>query len=226
MKLPNHVAIIMDGNGRWGIKNHGHRLAGHRFGVKKIKSVIQFTVKKKIKHLTLYALSYDNLSKRGKKEIGNLFYLLEEYIKLNIKFFIKNKIKINILGEKKRVPQKTLKLLEDVKIKTNFKKNVLNLNIALNYSSKEEIINSMKNIVNNELKINKKNIEKFLYTKDSSHPDILIRTGGYNRLSDFLLWQCAYTEIFFINKMWPDFLISDYKKILLEFSNIKRKFGS
>ena len=223
MKSPNHIAIIMDGNGRWGLKKYNSRLSGHEHGIKNIKPILNYFLKKKIKNLTLYALSYDNLKKRNKSEIKNLFFLLKKYLTENQSFFIRNKVYLNFIGEKNNIPNYVNKIIKSNS--NNNKKSInLKLNIAFNYSSRKEIILALKNIVKKDKKINEKNIQKNLFV--CQDPDILIRTGGYSRLSDFLLWQLSYTELFFVNKLWPDFRVNDLKKILLKFNSISRNFGS
>ena len=226
MNLPNHIVIIMDGNGRWGLKNHKSRLVGHKFGINNIKNTINYCLKKKIKFLTLFALSSDNVKKRNKIELANLFSLLEVHLKKNIYFFKRNKIELNFFGESSNIPKNIKKLLSTYKNKTKLKKKKLILNIAFNYSSRQEIINSCKQIINNHKPINQKNISKYLYTNSIPDPEVLIRTGGYSRLSDFLLWQCSYTEIFFIKKFWPDFKSKDLDIVVKKFNKLKRNFGS
>ena len=219
-----HVAIIMDGNGRWGIKNKGSRNLGHRAGLEAVESIIEETIKQKINHLTLYTFSTENW-KRPKNETSYLFNLLENFLLKKIDSLIKNKIKLKVIGNKKKFTLKLQKLLELSEIKT-IKNKTLQINLALNYGSKEEILNSMKLIKKNNKKITEKNIEKYLYTKSIPSPDLLIRTGNTKRLSNFLLWQLAYTEIFFEKKLWPDFNRIDFKKILEKFKSIKINFGS
>ena len=226
MTLINHIAIIMDGNGRWGLKNRNSRIEGHKEGIRCIKPIVSYCCKNNIKILTLYALSYDNFLKRKKVEINSLLSLFEEYLSNNLDFFVKKKIKINFFGEKKNLSKKINYLIKSTEAKTNFKKSIINLNIAFNYSSKKEIINSFKKIIKKKLNINTKNIEKNLYTSNFLDPDILIRTGSHRRMSDFLLWQCSYTELFFVKKMWPDFKTYDLRKIISNFDHIKRNFGS
>ncbi|MDB3873138.1 polyprenyl diphosphate synthase [Pelagibacteraceae bacterium] len=226
MKSPNHIAIIMDGNGRWGLKNHKSRLIGHEFGVKNIKNIINYCLKHKINFVTLFALSSDNLKKRSKREIENLFALLENYLKKNIHFFKEKKIKLNFIGENVNLPKKINVILKKYSNETKLLKSKLILNIALNYSSKQEIVNSCKLIAISQKQINQKNISKHLYTSVTKDPEILIRTGGHTRLSDFLLWQCSYTEIFFIKKLWPDFKPKDLDFIIKKFKKLKRNFGS
>ena len=217
-----HVAIIMDGNGRWGVKNKRFRNAGHREGLSVVEKIIQQSIKKNISYLTLYAFSTENW-KRPKKEISYLFKLLEEFLIHKIKDLNEKGVCFKSIGEKKFGP-KINKLLKDAE-KITFKNKTLQLNLALNYGSKNEILNSIQTIVKNKKKINLNNIEKNLYTKKIPDPDILIRTGNTKRLSNFLLWQLAYTEIFFVKKLWPDFTKNDFNKIINEFISTKRNFG-
>ena len=224
MNPVNHVAIIMDGNGRWGLKHKKSRNAGHRAGLKTVEAIIKETLKSKIKYLTLYTFSTENW-KRPKKEILFLFNLLEIFLTKKIDELIKNNIKLKIIGEKKLFSKKLKNLLIISEKKTS-KNKKLQINLALNYGSKTEIINAVKMINKSKNKISKKNIEKNLYTKNISDPDLLIRTGDTHRLSNFLLWQLAYTEIFFEKKLWPDFKAQDYKKILNKFRMLKRNFGN
>ena len=219
-----HVAIIMDGNGRWGLKHKKSRNVGHTAGLKTVESIIKETIKFKIQYLTLYTFSTENW-KRPNNEIIFLFNLLENFLTDKIHHLIKNGIKLNIIGEKKAIPKKLNKLLRESEIKTNDNKK-LHINLALNYGSKAEIINSIKKINKDKKKITEKNIENNLYTKNMPNPDLLIRTGNTNRLSNFLLWQLAYTEIFFEKKLWPEFNRNDYKRILDNFKKLKRNFGN
>ena len=219
----NHVAIIMDGNGRWGLKNKKSRNEGHKAGLKAIDKIINKTIEKKIKYLTLYAFSTENW-KRPKKEINYLFSLLENFLKNRIKDLNNKNIKLFVIGKKKfSIKLNNLLKLAEKQTKTN---DTLQLNLALNYGSKSEIINSIKILKKNKIRISEKNISNNLYTKNIPDPDILIRTGNTKRLSNFLLWQCAYTEIFFEKKLWPDFNQNDFNKIIKKFINIKRNFGS
>jgi len=219
-----HVAIIMDGNGRWGVKKKKSRNLGHREGLNTIQEIIQETVKQKINFLTLYTFSTENW-KRPKKEISFLFSLLEQFLLKKIDDLIKNEIKIKVLGNKKKFTKNLQKILSETEKKT-YKNKKLQINLALNYGSKEELLNAMKIIKIKKLKINEDNIDKNLYTKGIPNPDLLIRTGNTQRLSNFLLWQSAYTEIFFEKKMWPAFKKKDYKKILNKFKLLKRNFGA
>ena len=219
-----HVAIIMDGNGRWGIKHKKSRNSGHRAGLNTIEEIIEETINQKINHLTLYTFSTENW-KRPKKEIEFLFNLLENFLIKKLKILMKNRIKIRVIGNKKKFKKNLQKLLIESENKTN-KNDKLQINLALNYGSKEELINAMKKISAKKEKFTEVNIDKNLYTKDIPDPDILIRTGNTQRLSNFLLWQSAYTEIFFEKKMWPAFTKNDYRKILKKFRLLKRNFGA
>jgi undecaprenyl diphosphate synthase len=219
-----HVAIIMDGNGRWGLRNKNSRNAGHREGLNTVEEIIKETIIQKIKYLTLYTFSTENW-KRPKNEISFLFNLLENFLLKKIDTLIKNKIRLKIIGNKKKFSSKLQKILSESEKKTAFNKK-LQINIALNYGSKEELLNAMKFIKQKKQRITAKNIEKNLYTKDIPNPDLLIRTGNTKRLSNFLLWQLAYTEIFFEKKLWPEFKKDDYKKIIKNFRSLKRNFGA
>ncbi len=219
----NHVAIIMDGNGRWGIKKFNSRKFGHQKGIKTVEKIIEASIKNNIKFLTLYTFSTENW-KRPKYEINFLFSLLENYLKNNLSILIKNKIKFKVLGDLNKFPKKLKNSINNaIKLTTNNTK--LQINLALNYGSKDEILRSMKLIHNKKSPINIKNIEKNLYTSNIPDPDLLIRTGNTNRLSNFLLWQLSYSEIFFVKKLWPDFNKNDFNKIIIKFKKIKRNYG-
>ena len=224
MNPVKHVAIIMDGNGRWGTKHKNSRNAGHRAGLDTVDVVISQCIKQKIKFLTLYTFSSENW-KRPKNEIAFLFKLLEDFLRKKINKIIEKDIKLKFIGELSKMPIKLQKLIKLSEKKTINKK-TLHVNIALNYGSKIELINTIKKIKKKKIKINEKNIDKNLYTKDLPNPDILIRTGDTHRLSNFLLWQLSYTEIFFEKKLWPDFKAKDFNKILNKFKKVKRNFGS
>ena len=218
-----HVAIIMDGNGRWGLRKKKSRNQGHKEGLNIIEKIIKETIKNKIRFLTLYAFSTENW-KRPKKEIQFLFSLLENFLIKKTKLLKKNEIKLKIIGDKKIFSTKLKKILLKSEKMTNCN-NQLHINLAINYGSKNELIYAVNKIIKNGKSINKINIEKNLYTKGVPDPDILIRTGNRQRLSNFLLWQIAYSEIFFCKKLWPDFTAKDYNKILIKFKNTKRNFG-
>ena len=219
----NHVAIIMDGNGRWGLKKKNSRNAGHKEGLKTVEKIIKETIKQKIKFLTLYAFSTENW-KRPKKEINYLFNLLENFLVTKIDNLKEKNIKLKIIGVK-NFSKKLNKLLTLSEKKTS-KNSKLQINLALNYGSKFELINAMKSLNKSNDNINEKNFVKYLQTIDIPDPDLLIRTGNTKRLSNFLLWQLAYSEIFFEKKLWPEFNEGDYKKIINEFKSIKRNFGN
>jgi undecaprenyl diphosphate synthase len=223
MNQLNHVAIIMDGNGRWGLKKKKSRNYGHLKGIKAVENVIKASLKKKIPFLTLYTFSTENWQ-RPEQEINFLFNLIRNSLKKNLKKILKQEIKINIIGEKKGLPQDINKIIKFIERKT-FNNKKITLNLALNYGSKEEILSACKKLVQKNKIINQHNFEQTLYTKNMPNPDILIRTGGAKRLSNFLLWQSAYTEIFFIDKLWPEFKEIDFNKIVNKFYNIKRNFG-
>ena len=217
-----HVAIIMDGNGRWGLKYKNSRNAGHKAGLNTVEKIIRETIKKKISYLTLFAFSTENW-KRPKKEIDYLFNLLENFLSKRILDLHKQNIKLKILGSKKFSP-KLNKLLNNSEKKTS-KNTKLQINLALNYGSKSELIDAIKKLEKNKSVINEKNLSKNLQTKNIPDPDLLIRTGNTRRLSNFLLWQLAYSEIFFEKKLWPAFNEKDYNRIIKEYKNIKRNFG-
>ena len=219
----NHVAIIMDGNGRWGLKYKKSRNSGHKAGLNTVEKIIKESLRQKIKYLTLYAFSTENW-KRPKNEINYLFNLLENFLTNKINKLHEQNIKLKIIG-KKNFSKKLSKLLSKSEKKTYFNSK-LQINLALNYGSKIELLNAFKKIKRNKEKITEKNLSKHLLTKNIPDPEILIRTGNTKRLSNFLLWQLAYTEIFFVRKLWPDFNEVDFNKILKKFKNIKRNFGS
>ena len=225
MNQLNHVAIIMDGNGRWGLKKRGSRNYGHLKGLNTVETVIKSSLDQKIPYLTLYAFSTENW-KRPDNEINFLFGLVRKHIKNNLKKINKQGIKINIIGKQNKLPPDIIQSLKLIEKKTK-KNNAITINLALNYGSKEEIVDACRKFAfEKNKKIDIKNFQKKLYTKNMPDPDILIRTGGTRRLSNFLLWQLAYTEIFFIDKLWPDFNENDFNKIISKFHKIKRNFGT
>ena len=223
MNPVNHVAIIMDGNGRWGLKHKKSRNAGHKAGLKSVERIIKRSIEYNIKILTLFAFSTENW-KRPKKEINYLFNLLESFLISKIDEFHRQNIKLKIIG-KKNFSKKLNMLLNSAEKKTS-KNSKIQINLALNYGSKIELVNAMKMVSKKNYIINEKNIEKFLYTKNIPDPDVLIRTGNTKRLSNFLLWQLAYTEIFFKKKLWPDFNEKDYSRIINKFRKVKRNYGN
>ncbi len=223
MNSIKHVAIIMDGNGRWGLKHKKSRNLGHKEGLNTVEKIIKTSINNKIKYLTLYAFSTENW-KRPKKEIKFLFNLLENFLSNKLNDLNKQNIKLKIIG-KKRFSNKINKLLIQSEKKT-IKNRKLQINLALNYGSKSELVHSFNQIIKNKGKINEKNISKYLYTQNIPEPDFLIRTGNTQRLSNFLLWQLAYSEIFFEKKLWPDFNEKDYINIIKKFKKIKRNYGN
>jgi undecaprenyl diphosphate synthase len=218
----NHIAFIMDGNGRWGLKKKKSRNYGHLEGVKTVQKIVEASIKLKVPVISFYVFSTENW-RRPKTEINYLFNLINIYFNKEINSIVKNNIKIIITGKLERLPQKIGKILK-IAINKTKKNNKLIINLAINYGSKVEIIDAVKKINNNSQKITEENINQNL-PSNLPFPDILVRTGGQKRLSNFMLWQLAYTEIFFLEKLWPDFLKSDLKKIINKFHKIKRNFG-
>ena len=221
MNKLNHVAFIMDGNGRWGQQRNKGRNFGHFNGVKTVKKIVEKSVRLKIPIITFYVFSTENW-KRPKSEINFLFKLIINYFKQELDRVILNGIKINIIGKINRLPSEIKLSLEDVIKKTKKNKKIV-VNLAINYGSRDEIVNACKKTKN---KISIQSLSKNLYTKNLANPDILIRTGGHKRLSNFMLWQLAYTEIYFINKLWPDFNSKDFERVINNFKKVKRNFGS
>ncbi len=218
-----HVAIIMDGNGRWGLKYKKSRNAGHKAGLNTVEKIIKESIKQKIRFLTLYAFSTENW-KRPKKEINYLFNLLESFLSNRIDELHKKNIKLKIIGQKNF--SKKLNNLLNMSEKKTSGNSRLQINLALNYGSKLELINAFKSLRKNKEMISEKNLSKYLQTQNIPDPDLLIRTGNTKRLSNFLLWQLAYSEIFFERKLWPEFNERDYIKIIRKFKSIKRNFGN
>ena len=218
-----HVAIIMDGNGRWGLKHNKSRNYGHRAGLKTVEKIIKISLKRKIPYLTLFAFSTENW-KRPQKEINFLLNMLENFLETNLNKLVEQKIKIKIIGEKNKFPKRIKRIINYSENKTK-KNKKLHINLALNYGSKSEIVESIKRIIKKKQNVTEKKITSNLYTSEIPDPEILIRTGNTKRLSNFLLWQLAYSEIFFEKKLWPDFNENDYLKILNKFKIIKRNFG-
>ena len=218
-----HVAIIMDGNGRWGLKHNKSRNYGHRAGLKTVEKIIKISIKKKIPYLTLFAFSTENW-RRPQKEINFLLKLLENFLQTKLNQLIEQKIKLKIIGDKNKFPKRIKKIINYSENKTKKNKKLL-INLAINYGSKSEIVESIKRILKKKQNVSEKKITFNLYTSEIPDPDILIRTGNTKRLSNFLLWQLAYSEIFFEKKLWPDFNENDYLKILNKFKIIKRNFG-
>ena len=223
MNKIRHLAIIMDGNGRWAKAKNKSRSYGHSKGLENLKNIIKKIVNLKIKYLTLYTFSYDNW-KRSAVEIKYIFSLLENYLNKNYLELKKKRISVKFIGEQSRLPLNIKKLI-NLYNNRDVNRPKLHINIAFNYSSKKELIKAFKFIKKKKLSINEKTVNKTLYTKLFPDPDLLIRTGGHKRLSDFLLWQISYTEIFFVKKLWPDFNSKDLSDILSNFKVIKRNYG-
>jgi len=224
MILPSHIAIIMDGNGRWGLKKYNDRNKGHYFGLQNINQVIKNCIKLKIKYLTLYTFSTENWS-RPENEVDYLFFLFKYFYRKNFKKINKNNIRIKFIGDLKNIPKDLKIIIKNIQDKTK-RNTAITVVMAFNYGAKSELINAFKNILKiKKNKINEELISNNLYTKNIPDPDILIRTGGNKRLSNFLLWQLSYAELFFVEKNWPDFNFVDLKNIVNTFSKIKRKFG-
>ena len=226
MISPSHIAIIMDGNGRWGLKKYKDRNKGHYFGLQNINKIINDCIKINIKYLTLYTFSTENWN-RPKKEIDYLFFLFKYFYKKNFNKLNKNNIKIKFIGNLKNIPKDLKVIIKKIQDKTK-NNDAITVIFAFNYGAKSELVNAFKNIIKSKNKVNKINedlINNNLYTKNIPDPDILIRTGGEKRLSNFLLWQLSYAELFFINKNWPDFNFFDLKKIINTFRVTQRKFG-
>jgi undecaprenyl diphosphate synthase len=216
----NHIAFIMDGNGRWGEKKGKGRNFGHLKGVETVKKIVNASIKLNIPILTFYVFSSENW-KRPIKERNYLFKLIKRYFSLELKNIVTQGIKINIFGDINKFTS-DLKFILKKTIKLTKKNKKIIVNLAINYGSKIEILQALKK--NNKITTIKE-FEKNLYTKNLPNPDLLIRTGGYQRLSNFLLWQLAYTELFFLKKLWPDFNFNDLKKIIKKYKQIPRNFG-
>ena len=221
MNKLNHIAFIMDGNGRWGKKNKKNRNYGHLKGVETVKKIVKKSLEQNVPIVTFYVFSTENW-KRPKNEINFLFGLIKTYFHKEVDNIIKQGIKINIIGEINQLSKELKEILKKVIYLTKKNKKIT-VNLAINYGSRVEIINSVKKIKG---RLTLKKIEDNLYTKNTPDPDILIRTGGHQRLSNFMLWQLAYTELFFLKKLWPDFNGNDLHKIIADFKKIKRNFGS
>ena len=220
MNKLNHIAFIMDGNGRWGVKKGKGRNFGHIQGIETVKKIVAKSIKLRIPIVTFYVFSSENW-KRPKKEIDFLFKLICQYFSKEIKNIINQGIKINIFGEINKLSKDIKTSLKEAINKTKNNKKI-SVNLAINYGSKTEIFSAIKKTKN---LMNIKNFEKNLYTKNIPDPDFLIRTGGHKRLSNFMLWQLAYSELFFLDKLWPDFNSSDLNKIIAKYKRIKRNFG-
>ncbi len=229
-KIPNHIAIIMDGNGRWAERHGKARVFGHESGVDAVRSAVEGAGEIGVKHLTLYAFSTENWE-RPKHEVDALMELLVHAIDNESELLMKNNVSLSTIGDLSKMPVKVKERLDGC---IRFLKNNtgLNLILALSYSSKWEIINAVANIardtINNKIKpemINDKLFERYLNTAEIPDPELLIRTSGEYRISNFLLWQIAYTELFFTDKLWPDFRKEDLFEAIFDFQNRERRFG-
>ena len=223
MNSPNHVAIIMDGNGRWGLKKKNSRNYGHKKGLETVETIIDASIEEKIQFLTLFVFSTENW-KRPKNEIKYLFQLLEYYLNKKITHLQKKKIKIKIFGNLDKFPKSLKYKLFNVE-KVTKKNSTIQINMALNYGSRQELIDCINKLKKKKLDINEENINNNLYTRNIPDPEILIRTGNTNRISNFLIWRSIYSEIFFVKKMWPEFSKIDFKKIIKKYKKINRNFG-
>jgi len=221
MNKLQHIAFIMDGNGSWGKKKNKGRNYGHLKGLETVKKVVKSSIKFKIPIITFYVFSSENW-RRPKAEINFLFKLIDQYFSKEINNVVKQGIKLNILGELNKLPQNVRKTLKNCTELTKKNKKIT-VNLAINYGSKKEILYAFKKI---KKRLTLKIFEKNLYTKNMPNPEILVRTGGHQRLSNFMLWQLAYAELFFINKLWPDFNSKDYFNIIQKYQKIRRNFGS
>ena len=220
MNKLQHIAFIMDGNGRWGKKKNKGRNYGHIKGLETVKKVVSCSISFKIPIITFYVFSSENW-KRPKTEINFLFKLIDQYFSKEIKNVINQGIKLNFFGELNQLPSNVKRSIKRCIQLTKKNKKII-VNLAINYGSKKEIFNAFKKT---KKKLTFKNFEKNLYTKNMPNPEILIRTGGHQRLSNFMLWQLAYAELFFLKKLWPDFNSGDLKKIIKKYNKIKRNFG-
>ncbi|MBU3912242.1 MAG: isoprenyl transferase [Candidatus Omnitrophica bacterium] len=230
MKTPRHIAIIMDGNGRWAKKRGLPRIMGHKKGVDSVKNIVTSCIKFKVEYLTLYAFSTENWL-RPKREIKGLFRLLENFLDNEIKLFHDNGVRLRIIGDRDRLDARIRKKIEETEAETAGY-GTLNLNIALSYGSRQEILNAArmlsKEVKNGRLQpeqIDERLFSKYLYTNESPDPDLLIRTSGEMRVSNFLLWQISYSEIYVTSKFWPDFREPDLEKAIEEYSKRERRFG-
>ncbi len=230
-RLPYHIAIIMDGNGRWARARGLPRIAGHRAGVETVRRILEAGRDIGIKMMTLYAFSTENW-KRPTKEVKILFGLLETYLDREGYKFDRDNIRFNVIGDEKALPAKLRKKLEET-IERTRKNSTFTLNLALNYGSRHEIAQAARAIAKEALegridpaKIDEKTISAYLYTRGLPDPDLLIRTSGENRISNFLLWQISYSELYFTEKLWPDFDEDDLKKAIEDFQHRQRRFGA
>lgn len=230
-RLPLHIAIIMDGNGRWAKKNLWRRIKGHYEGAKTVDVITSFCAKIGIENLTLYAFSTENW-KRPEKEIEGLMGLLREYLDSKKEVMLKNKIRFRILGDYSVFPEDIRKKIEDTINETAAQETIMSLNLALNYGGRNEVVRAVKMISEKVAKgemgpdaINERTVEDHLYTKDVPDPDLVIRTSGEIRLSNYLIWQTAYSELYFTDVLWPDFREKEFAAAIKEYAGRERRFG-
>lgn len=224
MKIPEHIAIVMDGNGRWAKERNLPRILGHKEGIESVREIVRTAREIGIRYLSLFTFSTENW-KRPKEEVKGLFNLLESVTKRELNFLIKNGIGLKVIGGRKELPIKTKKIIEEAEEKTKNNKDMI-LILAINYGSRREIVDAINRILKNGKKeINEEEFKKYLYMPEIPDPDLLIRTSGEMRISNFFLYQLAYTELYFTEKYWPDFRKEDFLKAIDEYSRRKRKFG-
>lgn len=226
LKIPSHVAIILDGNGRWAQQKNMPRTFGHKNGAENVVDIAIHAKKRGVKYLSLYAFSTENW-KRPKKEVDYLMKLLIKFVNEKIDQLMEEDCKLNFLGDLSAIPDQTRKAVELALDKTTNNKSLF-INIALNYGGRDEIVHAVKNIINDGLKaenIDEEMISNYLYTKDIPDPDLLIRPGGELRISNFLIYQIAYSELYFSDTLWPDFNEDEFDKALEEYSRRNRRFG-
>ena len=225
--IPSHIAIIMDGNRRWARGRNLPDIAGHEQGAETLEKVVDTASKIGVKTITVYALSTENITERAKREVSGLFDIFRKGYHSRAKKMMKNGVRVTILGELEGLPKSLIALFE--KLKNAYIKNEsITLNIALNYGGKKELVEAIKDIVKKGIdvdKINEELLEKHLYTKGQSSPELVVRTGGRIRLSNFLLWQTAYSELYFTKTLWPDFSDKEFKKAIRWYQSQKRNFG-
>ena len=226
IKTPSHVAIILDGNGRWAQQKNMPRTFGHKNGAENVVDIAIHAKKRGIKYLTLYAFSTENW-KRPKKEVDYLMKLLIKFVNDKIDQLMEEDCKLNFLGDLSAIPDQTRKAVELALDRTKDNKSLF-INIALNYGGRDELVHAFKNIISQGYKaeeVDEKLIAEYLYTKDIPDPDLLIRPGGELRISNFLIYQIAYSELYFTDKLWPDFSYEDFDNAIEEYSRRNRRFG-
>ncbi len=225
--IPSHIAIIMDGNRRWARKRGLPDIKGHEAGADALEKIVEAASKMGIKTITVYALSTENLRERAKRELSGLFNLMRSGYNSKLKKMMQNGVRVSVLGELEGLPGTIKRIIEEIK-KTYIKNESIKLNIALNYGGKKELLDAVKDIIKEGIdvaKIDEATIDKHLYTNGEPNPELVIRTGGRIRLSNFLLWQTAYSELYFSKKFWPDFTPEDLKRAIVWYQEQQRNFG-